>query len=121
MSSQLILNLILRAIKTAACFGLLVINASAFEMASSKQNVNLQNFIITQYSNLQKDAARGGGEFVDSLSALLKCRKPNLIGQFLQKNYAVFFSGGLITSEVDANQYEKFLINNAQLRAVCAQ
>ncbi len=58
----------------------------------ASEEVSAKDFIETNREALAKDAARGAGETVVSLSTIAGCQSPEAVGAALQQNYSATFT-----------------------------
>jgi hypothetical protein len=84
-------------------------NCGASKEASAK------NFIETNREALAKDAARGAGETVISLSNLAGCASPEAVGAALQQNYGATFTNTKASNEDISSAVIETLKSNKQL------
>lgn len=74
-----------------------------------------KDFIETNREALAKDAARGSGETVTSLSALAGCANPAAVGATLQQNYSTTFTSAKASNEEISRAVLQTLKTNKQL------
>lgn len=74
-----------------------------------------KDFIETNREALAKDAARGSGETVASLSTLAGCANPAAVGAALQQNYTTTFTSAKASNEEVSRAVLQTLKANKQL------
>ena len=57
------------------------------------------NFIVANRAALSVDVARGGGETIQSLSAIAQCQNGAALGGTLQKNFSGIFPNAQVSDE----------------------
>lgn len=87
----------------------------------AKAKQEQQMFANVNYDSLKQEMARGEGEKLEALAALMGCRAENTgaFAQLTQQNYSVIFAGD-VTSDVLVERVSSIAANDAQLAASCS-
>ena len=78
-------------------FGITTGTSNCGEAATSTSGT--KTFIEGNRDALAKDAARGSGETIDTLTVLAGCKDPRAVGEFLQQRFADLFPGQPVSDE----------------------
>jgi hypothetical protein len=76
-------------------------------------------FIEINKVALMKDVARGKGESLTSLSAMLKCSDPDQLGTSLQRNYSAIFPNNSVSGWEIQSSIEATVRQDKQLAHAC--
>jgi hypothetical protein len=100
-------------------FGITSGTSNCTDDGTVAMNKELPVFVEANQTSLATDIARGSGETVANLSAVLGCRNAGHLASALQKNYSAIFPAVNTTPEQVTESIRTTVISNEELNMAC--